>query len=64
MSFKSPDDPYRDRKKYHMGRYWNPRGEVSALCFKRPRPIDLKVALWTIRWDAVTCRACLRKRKG
>ena len=35
-------------------------GAVSALCFKKPRAIDLKIASWTIRDEAVTCKQCLR----
>ena len=63
--FVSPDDPYRDRKKYHMLGGASPTGSASALCFKRPRAINLSVALWTFRWEAVTCKKCLRlKPKG
>lgn len=65
--FKSKDDPYRDRKKYHMAHLMSEKG-VSALCFTRPRPINLSVALWTIREEAVTCSKCLaliaKKRDG
>jgi hypothetical protein len=57
------DDPYSDRKKYHMVDKVNPRGDISALCFRKPHPIDLKIALWTIRKEAVTCEACLQKLK-
>jgi len=46
-------------KKYHMASLVGEDGQVSALCFKRPHPIDLKKALWTIRKEAVTCKACL-----
>ena len=34
-------------------------GAVSALCFKRPRAIDLKRATWTNRAGAVTYPKCL-----
>lgn len=34
-------------------------GAVSALCFKRPRKIDLTRSSWTIRDEAVTCSKCL-----
>lgn len=64
MTFKSPNDPYRDDPKYHMADKWGPGGTVSALCFKRPRPIDLKVALWTITPEQVTCKKCLRLLKA
>lgn len=56
-------DPYRDKKKYHMAGFTNELGQVSALCFKRPRPINLKIALWTLRREAVTCAACIKKLK-
>ncbi len=35
-------------------------GRVSALCFKRPRAIDLQVASWTINAHLVTCLKCKR----
>ena len=60
MTFSSPADPYRDRKKYHMAGKMDARGHVSALCFSRPRAINLRQALWTLRKEAVTCPACLR----
>lgn len=60
ITFKSVDDPYRDHKKYHRASLVNERGGVSALCFKRPRSINLSHALWTIRDEAVTCPKCLR----
>ncbi len=53
-------DPYHDDKKYHMADKVGPNGEISALCFKRPRAINLDVALWTLRPEAVTCETCLR----
>ena len=39
---------------------------VSALCFPKPRAIDLKRAAWTIRASAVTCEKCLKilKERG
>ena len=52
------DDPYHDRKIYHRAAGFNERGGVSALCFSRPREINLRVASWTIRDDAVTCPKC------
>lgn len=54
------DDPYRDRKKYHKAALFRQDGSVSALCFRRPRAIDLRYALWTIDDNAVTCGECLR----
>ena len=53
-------DPYHDSRVYHMADKFGAAGQVSALCFKRPRAINLKVALWTYRPEAVTCKKCLR----
>lgn len=36
----------------------NANGDVSALCYSRPHKINLAVAVWTIRDDAVTCSKC------
>lgn len=44
---------------YHRGSLINPRGGVSALCFAKPRAIDMKRATWTNRDEAVTCPKCL-----
>ncbi len=33
-------------------------GNVSALCFVRPRRIDMKKASWTTTDAAVTCPRC------
>lgn len=33
-------------------------GRMSALCFPRPRAINLHVATWTLTPAAVTCRKC------
>ena len=54
------EDPYRDKKRYHKAHLIGAAGQVSALCFKHPRAIDLQRASWTIRDDAVTCPKCLR----
>lgn len=45
-------------KIYHMAAKMNDAGDVSALCFKRPRKIDLRRSTWTIRPVAVTCPRC------
>ena len=60
MTYVSPDDPYRDRKKYHKARLVSTAGGVSALCFERPRAINLEHARWTLLDEAVTCPKCLR----
>jgi len=46
-------------KLYHMADKVNQRGGVSALCFAKPKAIDLTRALWTNRKEAVTCKKCL-----
>jgi len=54
------NDPYRDRKIYHKAHMWGPNGQVSALCFPNPRPINLNRASWTITDKTVTCPKCLK----
>lgn len=55
------DDPYHDRKIYHLAAKFADGGrKVSALCFKRPRAIDLTRELWTITRTGVTCPKCLK----
>lgn len=34
-------------------------GYVSALCFKRPRRIDINKSVWTYRDEDVSCAKCL-----
>jgi len=43
---------------YHRGTNVNRHGRVTALCFVRPRAIDMSRATWTIRDEAVTCPRC------
>ena len=45
-------------KTYHFADKIDEDGNVSALCFKAPKAIDLGRASWTIRAEAVTCRRC------
>jgi hypothetical protein len=47
-------------KKYHFAIMVDERGKVIALCFRYRRPINLRIASWTLRKDAVTCKKCLR----
>lgn len=42
----------------HRARKVNNAG-VSALCFKTDQAINLRVASWTLRDEAVTCNRCL-----
>jgi hypothetical protein len=50
--------PMLRQKVYHRASLVNENGDMSALCFKSPRAIDLSKATWTIRDDAVTCPKC------
>jgi hypothetical protein len=50
--------PEPRQKVCHRAQLLSHRG-VSALCFKRPRSIDLRRAMWTNRDEAVTCKKCL-----
>lgn len=52
-----PGPPPRQRV-YHFGAKVRCDGAMSALCYRRPRPINLRLALWTIREEAVTCPKC------
>lgn len=45
--------------KIHMAKLISANGNVSPLCAKRPRAINLKVASWTNRPEAVTCPKCI-----
>lgn len=55
---------YLNPKIYHMASKINQNGGVSALCFKKLKPINLSVASWTNRRTAVTCPKCLRILAG
>jgi hypothetical protein len=43
----------------HRGDKIREDGAVSALCFKAPRAINMKIATWVYRDEAVTCPRCL-----
>jgi hypothetical protein len=45
-------------KPVHMAKLVSPEGDISPLCAKAPRAIDLRKATWTNRPEAVTCRRC------
>ena len=47
------------QKVYHRAALISDNG-VSALCYKRPRAINLKTHLWTTTDYAVTCKKCLK----
>ena len=52
-------DPYHDNPIYHFADLVNQSGDVSALCYKRPRKINLEITKWTIVESDVTCKKCL-----
>lgn len=54
----SRDDPYHDRKRSHMAEKIRSDGAVKALCFQGNKPINLRVALWTMKPEQVTCEKC------
>jgi hypothetical protein len=47
-------------KLVHMAAKVNENGDVSALCFSRERPINLRMATWTLLAKHVTCPRCKR----
>jgi hypothetical protein len=46
----------------HMAKLISSTGGVSPWCAKTPRRINLKKALWTNRWEAVTCARCVKAK--
>lgn len=42
----------------------NANGDVSALCYSRPRKINLAIANWTIVDRHVTCSKCVAALKA
>lgn len=56
---KKTNDPYNDIKIYHKAKLITPFGDVSPLCAKKPRKLNLKKELWTINDSGVTCPRCL-----
>lgn len=50
--------PATRQRVYHFTAKVRCDGAMSALCYRRPRPINLRLALWTIREEAVTCPKC------
>ena len=51
------------RKKIHRAKLISEAGDVSPLCAKTPKPINLKKESWTNRDEAVTCKKCLELMK-
>ena len=59
------DDPYYDRKVYHFAAAIAENGDVSALCYVKPKRINLERGQsWTNRPQAVTCPQCRRLLKA
>lgn len=59
------NEPLKPVKRvYHLARMVNRNGEVSPWCSKKPKAIDLSVATWTNRLDAVTCSKCIKNYKA
>lgn len=52
---------YKHGRIYHKARFIRGDGAISALCFKTQRPINLRLASWTNRPEAVTCYRCKKK---
>ena len=50
-------------RKYHLATLFaqDGSGSVSALCFEKPRRINLNKAYWTLSEKGVTCAKCLDK---
>lgn len=46
------------RRTVHMGAKIAEDGSVSALCYRVPHPIDMKIATWTLTARFVTCGKC------
>lgn len=47
----------------HMAHKVAPDGNISALCFRKPKAIDMQKASWTLAPEAVTCPKCRKKQK-
>ena len=45
-------------KIYHKAKHMKANGDVSALCFKSPRKINLKKSGWVLIDENVTCPKC------
>jgi hypothetical protein len=50
-------------RRIHLANKLSTRG-ASALCFPKPRAIDMKRATWTTSPAAVTCPKCLARLAG
>ncbi len=57
-------DPYNDLKICHKAGLISPSGDVSPLCAKTPRKINLTRERWTTTAGFVTCKKCERLMKA
>jgi len=53
------NDPYHDHKIYHLAKMISSEGDVSPLCAKTPKKLNLSKETWTNRPEAVNCKRCL-----
>ena len=51
-------------KPVHMAKLVSRTGAVSPWCAATPKRINLTIATWTNRWEAVTCAKCLKVKPG
>lgn len=59
------DDPYHDRKVYHIAGALSTTGHVSALCYKSPRAIPLnRGQSWVLDAERATCPKCRKIAAG
>ena len=49
---------------YHRADKINDKGGVSALCFTKPRTINMRRESWTMTDASVTCPKCMALMKG
>ena len=52
---------YKHGRIYHMAGKIRGDGAVSAICYTKPMAINLRLASWTNRPEAVTCPRCKKK---
>ncbi len=56
--------PGDDKIRHKAGLMRPSDGAVSAECYRTPRAINLKTAIWVLEWDRVTCKKCLAMRSS
>ena len=59
------DDPFYEQMVYHIAKHIRADGAVSALCYKTPRPINLKRGQsWVLEAKRATCPKCRKIAAG